>query len=106
MTEEEARRAPAWLGEHGRREWARIVKKLGDAGVLESVDIVATEAYCRSYETWRRAEEWIDKNGLAAISRNDKGEVKAINAVPHVGISKTAQGQMARFLRECGITTH
>jgi len=91
-------KCPEWLGDLARSEWDRMAEKLAAAGVAESVDVVEMETYCRAYETWRRAEAWISENGLVAIQRNDKGEVKAITAVPHVGIAKAAQSQMRQFL--------
>jgi len=95
---------PSWLGDDGRGEWSRIVERLRDVGSLSDVEPPAVESYCRAYETWRRAEAWISDNGLVSVSRNDKGEVKGVAAVPHVGISAKAFAQMRQFLTDCGLT--
>ena len=95
---------PEWMGDDARREWSRIVDRLSERGVLGDVEPTALEAYCRAYETWNTAEQWIAENGAVANTRNDKGEVKGIAAVPQVGISARAAGQMRQFLADCGLT--
>ena len=95
---------PSWLGDEARAEWSRIVERLRDVGSLSDVEPTAVETYCRAYETWRRAEAWISENGLVAVARNDKGEVKGVSAVPHVGISAKAFAQMRQFLADCELT--
>ena len=104
MTDNQVPRCPEWLGPIGQQEWTRVTEKLDAAGVMGSVDEVALETYCRAYETWRRAEEWIDKNGFVIAAKNDNGEIKSVTTVPHVGISKTALNQVRQFLSNYGIS--
>ena len=73
-------------------------------GRLSETEPTAVTAYCRAYQTYLTAERWITENGLVAITRNDKGEVKGIAAVPYVAISAKAQAQMRTFLNDCGLT--
>ena len=95
---------PSWLGDDGKAEWGRIIGRLRVAGVLDETEPPAVETYCRAYETWRAAEAWIAENGMVAVTRNDKGEVQRVAAVPHVGISGRAFTQMRHFLADCGLT--
>lgn len=95
---------PSILGEDGRGEWDRMLGRLLFTGRLDNIEPTALLTYCRAFETWTRAEAWINDNGLVAITRNDKGEVKGVAAVPHVAISARAASQMRQFLTDCGLT--
>lgn len=104
MIDNQVPRCPEWLGPIGQQEWKRVTDKLTASGVINSVDSVQLETYCRAYETWRRAEEWIDKNGFVIAAKNDNGEIKSVATVPHVAISKTALAQVRQFLTNYGIS--
>jgi len=104
MENNQVPKCPEWLGSIGQQEWKRVTEKLHTAGVIESIDVVALETYCRAYETWRRAEEWIDKNGFVVAAKNENGEIKSVTTVPHVAIAKTALNQVRQFLTNYGIS--
>src|SRR4051812_43844368 len=55
--------APAWLREHGRREWERVAPILVNTRVLTQVDLGILEDYCRQYEKALLRDAFLEENG-------------------------------------------
>jgi P27 family predicted phage terminase small subunit len=61
---------PDFLGEVGRREWARLVPMLEAAGVLKETDYLALGPLFRAYENWVQCEDLIKKHGMLLKGRD------------------------------------
>jgi P27 family predicted phage terminase small subunit len=57
--------APQDLGTHGSEMWHKTVSKMMEVeGLLTALDLSALEAYCRSWQAYMDADEYIKRNGL------------------------------------------
>lgn len=99
--------APAFLTGHAAGEWARIVDRLADVGLMTDIDVATLAAYCQAYGRWVQAEE-----ALAVFAARDPVNHGLIiktsngNAIqsPLVGAANTAMQLMHKFAVEFGMT--
>ena len=94
--------APDWLMPVARERWDAVAPLLMD--VLTALDLEALAKYCQCYAQYRAAQTWMGENGMTMTIRNDKGEVKLIAAVPHVGIASKMLAEMRHYERDFGLT--
>jgi P27 family predicted phage terminase small subunit len=59
--------APAVLGAEGKREWARIARLLGPAGIVREPDAQALTLLCSAWERWVDAEAQVAATGGAVV---------------------------------------
>ena len=87
------------LGPFALEEWMRVVPIMDSYGVLTTVDMAALEAYCRTYERWRRASDVLDAEGQMAFTE------KGIPCKhPMVNVADSAGALMLRYMVEFGLT--
>ena len=92
--------APSWLGDVGAAEWARMKARLESLGMADQVEAAALETYARAYETFRRAEAVIERDGFRL-----KGEAgRPLGPVPELQVSNRAALQIRTFLNDSGLT--
>lgn len=91
--------APAWLREHGRREWDRVAPILVNTGVLTKADIGPFEVYCTAYQDALELGEDLEKNG-----RTYHTETKHERARPQVSDQHAAWHAVKAFAVEFGLT--
>lgn len=90
--------APASLSEEARREWAYIVPRLDEIGMLSKLDRAALEVYCESVATHRAAIVLLRRGVLV---EGDKGRVVKNPAAQIVRDSATTIRMLAA---EFGLT--
>ena len=90
---------PSFLPPLAKREWKRIVPQLNAMGLLSDLDISALAAYCVAYSTWVDALAQIKKTG--ALVRSPNGFPMPS---PYIKISRDAQDEMMKWLKEFGMT--
>jgi P27 family predicted phage terminase small subunit len=93
---------PAWLLPAAVEIWKDIAPKLAE--VLHELDRVALAKYCQCYARYIDAETWMAEHGTTMTLRNDKGEVKSVAAVPHLGISVKMLAEMRHYEKQFGLT--
>jgi P27 family predicted phage terminase small subunit len=92
---------PPHLDDGARAEWERIVPQLRDKGLLDRTDRAAIAGYCQCYARWAAAETKLAE--LGPVVKSPSG-FPIQN--PYLSIAVKALDQMARFLREFGMTPH
>jgi P27 family predicted phage terminase small subunit len=95
---------PAGLGAIGRAWWRKHVGLLEASRVLTHGDATILELGARTYELLRRASAELERDGLIAVFRDDKGAVKWAAPHPAIGIAHKASGQLRAVLCELGLT--
>jgi len=91
---------PKFLGEEGKKEWKRIYKVLMDEDKdFTDKDIKLLELYCKNYEKWLQAEEFIIQNGSSYICQTGYP-----SQYPEVNISNNSQKNMLSYMKELGLT--
>jgi P27 family predicted phage terminase small subunit len=95
---------PDWLTDEAKEEWHRIAPELHKIGVLTYIDMAALAGYCESFAQWRRAVEYLKKNGDMLIMYNEDGSIKYQQQAPHVAIASNALKHMRAFASEFGLT--
>ncbi len=63
--------APAWLGEHGKREWDRVVPLLGGVGCFTDVDYTAMALYCRCLDDYHQCLATVKASGITCEGSNN-----------------------------------
>lgn len=90
---------PSFLFPGAKREWKRIVPILDGLGLLSDLDVSALAGYCTAYDTWVTALGQIKKSGMLIQTPNGYFQPS-----PYIKISRDAQDEMMRWLKEFGMT--
>ncbi|MEI7688508.1 MAG: phage terminase small subunit P27 family [Planctomycetota bacterium] len=93
---------PAWLLPVAADRWRELAPQLAE--VLTALDLDALGKYCQCWAQYLASQKWMAENGMTMTVRNDKGEVKIISAVPHVGIAAKMMAEMKYYERQFGLT--
>ncbi len=59
---------------------------------------------CQLWSRWRRAEQFIQKNGDVFPIKNDDGTIKYLQQFPQVGIANNLASKLNRLEAEFGLT--
>ncbi len=95
---------PAWLDADAKKAWKQLVPQLESMRVLTKIDCNALARYCRLWSRWRRAEEFIEKNGEMYPLKDESGRIKYMQQWPQVSISTKLAQQLTRLEQEFGMT--
>jgi P27 family predicted phage terminase small subunit len=90
---------PSYLPPLAKKEWRVILPQLQSLGLISDLDIYGLAAYCNAYATWVDALGQIKKTG--ALVRSPNGYPMPS---PWIKISRDAQDEMMRWLKEFGMT--
>lgn len=85
---------PAYLGRFGSKMWDKMVKTLGDMGVLDKADENSIMLWCLRYEDLRAAREFCKSNGSTFEVVDQSG-----NVVPRVHPMAKIAGQAWKDMR-------
>ena len=107
LTPDDIPTPPGYLGEHGRREWARMAPELLRLGLLTVADVQPFAAYCLAYDRWATAETAVAV--LAAADPVTRGLMLTTangNQIqnPLVCAANKAARDMIKFASEFGLT--
>lgn len=97
-------KCPKFLGKYGKQEWNRITPELARLGMLTKIDQAALEMYCRTYQKWREAEDFLIEKGTIYTIKDADGRIKFIQQVPQVSIAMQSQEYCRKMLGEFGLT--
>lgn len=90
---------PPHLDREAAAEWGRIVKILGQMGLLSAADKAALAIYCQSWATMVAAQLAVRKKGAIVNSPNG---FRIQN--PYLSVANSAAKQLAKMLGEFGLT--
>lgn len=88
---------PDWLDEEAKAAWGRLIPMLQAMGVLSRIDGGALARYCVYWSRWRKAEEFIQKNGDVYPIKDDSGRIKCVMPFPQVAISHKLGALLGRL---------
>ncbi len=102
-------RRPKWLKGSARKLWERLVPELDKMGVLAKSDREALAIFCRLWQRWRKAEEFLDAHGSTHPVRKynlatGEMEVAGFRPFPQVKESAQLSDQLLRLIREFGLS--
>ena len=99
---------PDWLFDDAKKEWKRLAPELERLGLLKIIDKMAFVGLCQSYAIYKKASEFIKKNGTTyRIPRTDKsGKVTSVYIAPfpEVAVANQSLKQIRAFATEFGLT--
>src|ERR1051326_4721982 len=97
---------PDWLLDDpvAKSAWEQLVPMLTCMDVLTRIDGNALARYCRLWSRWRKAEEFISKNGDMFPIKDDNGKVKCLQQWPQVAIAHKLAQQLTKLEAEFGMT--
>lgn len=96
-------RPPKELTKDQKKEYKRLVKLLGAAGVIGEMDGNALERYVRTWCRWRQAEQMIQKTGDVLPLKDAEGKVK-LKRSPYCDIAATLAAQLDKLEQAFGLT--
>lgn len=108
-------KCPKFIGRHGKAEWNRITPELARLGMLTKIDYAALVMYCRTYQKWMEAEEFlIEKGTIFTLKEDDvldsqgniikKGKIKYIQQLPQVSIAQQCAEYCRKMISEFGLS--
>jgi len=89
---------PTWLSKEAKRAWKELAPQLQEAGLLAIVDQNALARYCEIWVQWRKAMEFIDKNGQ--VYEGPGGT----RPWPQVQIAHKGAAELSRLEQSFGLT--
>jgi len=95
---------PKWLDDEAKNCWRRLAPKLKNMGVLTQIDGDALANYCDAWSRWKRATEFLQKNGDVYTLKDDAGQPKCVAQWPQVAIARNMVLVLNRYQQEFGLT--
>lgn len=95
---------PEWLCDTAKQEWNRVSGQLERLGLLTEIDMASLVGYCESYAQYRRAMEFIHKQGETIEIEDEDGNLKYVQQVPQVSIANKALANIKALAAEFGMT--
>lgn len=99
VVRDEVVRAPGHLGAVARREWGRLKRKLGPAGLLTALDADVLAMYCQAFARWVEAEDQLARFGPVVKTKNGN-----LVQNPYLAVANRSMEQMLAYARELGMT--
>ncbi len=65
-------RCPSWLRPMAKTAWRKVVRQMGIMGILTMADENLVARYCETWARWRKANEFIAKNGESYTVREGR----------------------------------
>ena len=97
-------RCPSWLKGDAKTEWRKLVEMLDRMGILTKVDGNALARYCRLWQRWRRAEDFIEEYGDQYSFEDKKGNAIGFRIYPSAKLASTLAVELRRLECEFGLT--
>ena len=95
---------PSWLDVDGRKVWTQTAKMLGEMGILTRIDGRSLARYCVLFVEWRRAAEFVSKNGQVYPQKDDKGNVMGVKPWPQFDSLMKLSASLNRIEQQFGMT--
>lgn len=97
-------RCPQWLKGSAKAEWKKIVEMLDRMGILTKVDGNALARYCRLWQRWRDAEDFIAEHGDQYPVKDAKGNTVSFRLFPSARVAISLAVELRRLEQEFGLT--
>ena len=97
-------RALSWMPLPAKRLFRRLAAELHDKGLTARVDQQALVRYCVLAYEWKKAAEFLEKNGSSHLVKDKDGNVTGVKAYPQVRALTQLSQQMLALEREFGFT--
>jgi len=91
--------APAFLGQHGKREWGRLGRILANLGLLTDSDLKSFAAYCAAWDQFVRAELALKRSGDVILLPSGRRV-----ASPYIAIRNRADDRLRSWGSDFGLT--
>ena len=91
-------------GKHGKEEWQRVTVELSRMGMLTVIDFAGLEMYCRAFQKWHDAEDFLIEKGTVYTLKDNDGRVKYIQQLPQVSIAQQCQEYCRKMIQEFGLS--
>lgn len=100
----EAPPVPEVLTGRAKQHWDFLVAQLAEIGTLAITDGGLLSAYSMALAQLEECHAAIDRDGLVITLRNDKGEVKSVQASPHVKLARSLMANIKSMASELGLS--
>lgn len=94
---------PAWLQPEAKKEFRRLVRLLGDMGVIGQVDGNALSRYATTWLRWRQAIQMIEKTGEIQVVRGDDGKPTGVKPSPYIYLARSLAEQLDKLEAAFGL---
>lgn len=98
---------PSWLKDaDAKKEWRRLVKLLGEMGLIGAADSNLLTRYCTAWVRWRRVVQTLVANPGAefATFKDDAGKVKTVQISALHSAARSLADELSRAEQQLGMT--
>ena len=103
---------PDWLDDYASEMWEKIAPQLERSRIARPIDSAVVAQYCVAYSHWRKACEWVAKNGsvmpvyrvVRVKGKSDEMRVVDTKEWPQARQSRQLGLLMCKLAAEIGIT--
>lgn len=97
---------PSWMDKDGRKEFRRLVKMLGEMGLVGAADSNLLVRYCTAWVRWRRIVQTLVSNSGAevAVYKDEKGAVKSMQVSALHSIARSLSDELSRAEASLGMS--
>jgi len=95
---------PVWLTDEGEQVWTKLVGHLDFMGLLSLVDDQALSRYCKLWQYWRKACNFIDEHGDTFEKFDDHGNVIGVEEYPQMKRLINLADKLLRIEQQFGMT--
>ena len=97
-------KCPAWLSADGKKEFKRLVKVLGQMGLLGAADQNSLARYASTWVRWRQAIQIVERGGEVTIYKDEDGKIKSIQPAAFAAIARGLAEQLDKLESAFGMT--
>lgn len=90
-------KCPSWLNADGKKEFRRLLKVLGEMGLLGAADQNALARYASTWVRWRQAVQMVERGGEVTIYKDEDGRVKSIQPAAFASIARGLAEQLDKL---------
>jgi P27 family predicted phage terminase small subunit len=98
---------PSWMTDvDARKEFRRLVKLLGDMGLIGAADANMLTRYCVAWVRWRRIIQTLAANPTAevAVYKDEAGKVKSMQVSAFHSIARSLSEELAKAEAALGMS--
>ncbi len=96
-------RCLSWLRPMAKTAWRKVVRQMGDMGILTMADENLVARYCQTWARWRAADEFIAAKGEGYPVYKD-GKVASIHKYPHTVVASQLLSELTKMEDRLGLS--
>ncbi len=95
---------PNWLDKEAKKVWKQVTEILDELRILSRTDTNVISRYCVMFVRWKKAEEFLARNGHAYVTKKEDGSIQSVRQYPQVAVANNLTLNLLRIEQEFGLT--